>query len=77
MTSILTDDVTATLQMLGILQYISGNYVICCPSEVITDLMVKYPCTGLLVDPEMLQWAPLYVTDPKKDKWSIKSKKEE
>ena len=32
---------------------------------------------ALLVNPERLQWTPLYnVADPTKDKWSIKAKKE-
>lgn len=35
---------------------------------MVDDLLLKYPASGLPVDPDMLHWAPLYVTDPKKDK---------
>lgn len=74
MTSILTEDVVATLQMLELLQCVDGQFILVCVPATIDELLLKYPCSGLLVDPDMLQWAPLYVTDPKKDKWSIKSK---
>jgi histone acetyltransferase MYST1 len=43
------------------------------PAELVETLLLKYPESGLPVQPEKLHWAPLYVMDPKKDKWSIKS----
>jgi hypothetical protein len=77
MTSILVEDVAATLQALGLLQCVNGNHVIYAPPALIDDLIRKYPSnTGVQVDPECLHWSPLYVTDPKKDKWAIRSKKE-
>ena len=79
MTSILAEDVTATLQMLGLLQFLDdgSNCVLSCPPDVLDSLMEKYPHNGgVPVDPARLHWAPLYVTDPKKDKWSIKAKKD-
>ena len=76
MTSILTEDIIATLQSLTLLRNINGSYFIYAPPEFIEALMQKYPTNGLLVDPEKLQWAPLYVTDTRKDKWSIRAKKD-
>jgi hypothetical protein len=57
-----------------LLQTVNGNHVICAPPDVVSNLMQKYPVKGLQVDPEKLHWAPLYVMDYRKDKWSIKSK---
>ena len=51
----------------------SEYYVIYAPVELIDTLLLKYPENRLPVQAEKLHWAPLYVTDPKKDKWSIKS----
>ena len=77
MTSILSEDVTATLQMLGLLQLVDDSFVLCCPPDVLDALIEKYPPGGgVPVDPARLHWAPLYVSDPKKDKWSIKAKKD-
>ena len=76
-TSILVEDVAATLSQLGLLQFVNGNHVIIAPTRIIEELMLKYPATGgIQVDPDKLHWTPLYVTDPKKDKWAIKSKKD-
>ena len=50
-TSILAEDVTATLQSLGILLQTSTGYVIACPDELLSDLMLKYPCTGQYQSP--------------------------
>lgn len=105
-TSILPDDVQATLQMLQLLHYTGGDgsgtestsatrgiaftddsesatesteaepasqCVLYAPFDRIDQLLLKYPEGKLPVQPEKLHWAPLYVTDPKKDKWSIKS----
>lgn len=43
---------------------------ICAPIEVLKTMIVKYPQKGLIVNPEHLHWAPLYVADQKKDRWS-------
>lgn len=117
-TSILPDDVQATLQMLQLLHYSGGEgapsaaevttttagiafladsategstdgteaaenvetntaqCVLYAPFDQIDQLLLKYPEGKLPVQPEKLHWAPLYVTDPKKDKWSIKSLRE-
>ena len=50
-----------------------NHYVLYAPLELIEELLLKYPDGKLPVQPEKLHWAPLYVTDPKKDKWSIRS----
>jgi len=75
MTSIVTEDVISTLQVLTLLRNMNGNYIIYAPPDVVDSLLVKYPTSGLLVDPEKLHWAPLYVTDVRKDKWSIRAKR--
>ena len=77
MTSILVEDVAATLHMLGLLQYVNGNYVIYAPPSLLVELMQKYPVdSGLQLDAEKLVWFPSYVQDPKKDKWAIRAKKD-
>ena len=43
MTSIVTEDIVATLQHLGLLQTVNSNHVICAPPDVIENLMQKYP----------------------------------
>lgn len=75
-TSIFSDDIVSTLQLLGLLRYNEAEdaHYIYAPLAVIDTLQQQYPDNALLVDPDKLHWAPLYVTDPKKDKWSFKSK---
>lgn len=85
LTSINNEDVTSTLLSLHILRLNSTTniYYFYCESEYIDNLYLKYcdiPATAtnakillpLEVDPRMLQWAPLYVMDPKKDKFTLK-----
>lgn len=80
-TSILAEDIIATLQFLGLLQEISiensngSRPVLYCPPMLLKSLQEKYPVCGHPVNPDKLHWAPLYVTDPKKDKWSLKAKR--
>lgn len=76
LTSIVTEDLICTLQHLNLLRNVSGTYFIWAPTSVIDELMIKFPVKGLLVDPERLHWTPLYITDPRKDKWSIKAKRD-
>lgn len=76
LTSILVEDVIATLQFLGVLVPVEDNphnVILYCPSDHLERLLEKYPLGSMPVDPTRLHWAPLYITDPKKDKWSIKS----
>ena len=76
-TSITPDDVLFTLNHLGLIHMRDNRPILCCPPDVIDDLMKKYPRKGLLVDPNLLHWTPLYVIpDPRKDKWSLKAKKD-
>ena len=73
MTSFTAKDTIATLQHLGLLQTLgNGSHVICAPMEVVDALILKYPVKGHQVDPSRLHWAPLYVMDWKKDKFSIR-----
>ena len=51
-----------------------GEDIIYAPIDLIDSLLLKYPHSILPVDADRLHWAPLYVTDPKKDKWSFKAK---
>eukprot|EP00605_Chrysophyceae_sp_TOSAG23-4_P000268 GSChrysophyteH1.ASY1.ANO1.310.1 assembled CDS len=84
MTSIVAADVLLTLDMLGLVYTVSDdsgeeatgdskNIIITSPS-VVDDLLLKYPPNSIQVDPDKLHWAPLYITDPKRDKWTIASK---
>lgn len=73
MTSILSDDIASVLLSLNLLQYIENKgYILYAPYDIIDKLIEKYPRNGHLVDPTRLHWAPLYITDPRKDKWSLK-----
>eukprot|EP00607_Mallomonas_marina_P001462 CAMPEP_0182426026 /NCGR_PEP_ID=MMETSP1167-20130531/12508_1 /TAXON_ID=2988 /ORGANISM="Mallomonas Sp, Strain CCMP3275" /LENGTH=473 /DNA_ID=CAMNT_0024607177 /DNA_START=29 /DNA_END=1450 /DNA_ORIENTATION=+ len=76
MTSIVTEDVIGTLQQLHLLRNMNGNYIIFAPPNILEDIMLKFPVTGIPVDSEKLHWAPLYSSDPRKDKWSIKAKRD-
>ena len=83
-TSIVAGDVILTLDMLELVYSVASadstdgkgnpNYIIICTPSVIDDLLKRYPASGLLVDAEKLHWAPLYITDPKRDKWTIAGK---
>ena len=76
MTSIVDTDVILTLDFLEVIYTIGENnekHVMLCSPTVIDDLLLRYPPNGLQVNPEMLHWAPLYITDPKRDKWTIAS----
>ena len=44
--------------------------------DLIDELLLKYPANKLIFMSDKLHWTPLYITDPKKDKWSIKSLRE-
>jgi len=83
-TSIVASDVILTLDMLELVyvcqvtdsadeQGIPTSLIICTPA-VVDALLIRYPAGGLLVDAEKLHWAPLYITDPKRDKWTIAGK---
>lgn len=76
MTSFLSDDIILTLNNLGLLQQIHGETIIYGTIEILDKLIEKYPMSGHSVDPDRLHWTPLYVLDPRKDRWSLKSKKE-
>ena len=74
-TSIVSQDVLQTLELLGLLVTLdNGTTVLDCTEERLDALLLKYPTPSLLCDPDKLHWAPLYVTDPNKDKWSIAGK---
>ena len=73
LTSFYEKDTIATLQHLGLLRTLgNGSYVICAPMNVVDALMLKYPVKGHQVDPDKLYWAPMYVMNWKKDKFSIR-----
>ena len=48
--------------------------VLNCTTALLDELLLKFPANGLSCDPENLHWRPLYVTDPKKDRWAITTK---
>jgi histone acetyltransferase MYST1 len=47
--------------------------VLYAPLEHVESLLLKFPEGKLPVQPEKLHWAPLYVMEAKKDKWSIRT----
>ena len=60
--------------MLGLLKYINGVYFITAEKSLLLELAKKHPVKEPKVDPAKLHWTP-YITDVKRDKFSIHSKK--
>lgn len=75
-TSIAPDDVYATLLSLDLIKEVNQKPILCLSSENIDKLLSKFPETGYGIDADKLHWAPLYIADPRKDKWSIHAKKD-
>uniref|UniRef100_A0A7R9WP86 Histone acetyltransferase n=1 Tax=Craspedostauros australis TaxID=1486917 RepID=A0A7R9WP86_9STRA len=73
-TSIMAEDIVFTLNQLGILKIISGIYFIAAEENMLRKLAKKYPVKNPRVDASKLHWAP-FMTDVKRDKFSIYSKK--
>ena len=42
MTAIISDDVTSTLQYLGLLRYVNGTHVLFAPPDLVDELIRKY-----------------------------------
>jgi histone acetyltransferase MYST1 len=74
MTSIVAEDIVFTLNQLGLLKIINGVYFIAAEEGLLKTLAKKYPVKEPRVDPSKLHWTP-YITDVKRDKFSISSKK--
>jgi histone acetyltransferase MYST1 len=73
-TSIMAEDIVYTLNQLGILKIINGAYFIAAERNLLMQLSSKYPIKEPRVDPTKLHWTP-FLTDNKRDKFSIHSKK--
>jgi len=73
-TSIMAEDIVFTLNQLGILKIINGVYFIAAEEGLLRTLAKKYPVKEPRIDPSKLHWTP-FVTDVKRDKFSIHSKK--
>ncbi|KAH8061450.1 histone acetyltransferase [Aureococcus anophagefferens] len=65
-TSIMADDVAATLQYLGVVRTVGGVPVVWCPPDVLKALIAKHPEKPPFVHVDDLHWTPFY-TDVKKD----------
>lgn len=72
-TSIMTEDIIFALNTLGILKFVNGVYFIYAEQGHLEELAKKHPVKEPRVDPSKLHWTP-YITDVKKDKYSIRSK---
>ncbi len=59
LTSFVMDDITTTLQNLGLLKSLPSGHVIICDKNKIATLRGKYPIREPCVDPSKLHWAPL------------------
>lgn len=73
-TSILVEDIIFTLNQLGILKFINGIYFCSAEESTLEQLSIKYPIKTPKVNPSRLHWTP-FLTDVKRDKFSIHSKK--
>ncbi|KAJ1459456.1 acyl-CoA N-acyltransferase [Pelagophyceae sp. CCMP2097] len=72
-TSIMADDIVATLQYLGLIRSVHGTYVLWGDSVFLDALSAKHPVKQPDVEPSELHWTP-YLTDIKRDKFSVRSK---
>jgi histone acetyltransferase MYST1 len=73
-TSIMAEDIIFALNTLGILKFVNGVYFISAERSLLEELANKHPIKEPRVDPSKLHWTP-YLTDVKRDKFSISSKK--
>ena len=73
-TSIMAEDIVFTLNQLGLLKMINGVYFIAAEENLLRRLAQKYPIKKPFIDPSALHWTP-FLTDVKRDKFSIHSKK--
>lgn len=73
-TSIMAEDIIFTLNQLGILKFVNGIYFITADEELLKNLRGKHPVKEPRVDHGLLHWTP-FLTDIKRDKFSIHSKK--
>jgi histone acetyltransferase MYST1 len=73
-TSIMAEDIVFTLNQLSLLKIINGVYFIAAEEGLLRTLAKKYPVKEPRVDPSKLHWTP-FITDVKRDKFSIHSKK--
>ena len=73
--SIMAEDIVFTLNQLGVLKIINGVYFIAASKELLERLQKKHPVKEPRVDPTKLHWTP-FLTDVKRDKFSIHSKKQ-
>lgn len=73
-TSIMAEDIVYTLNQLGLLKIINQVYFIAAEKTLLERLANKYPVKEPRVDPSKLHWTP-FLTDIKRDKFSIHSKK--
>ncbi len=76
LTSFVADDITTTLQTLGLLKTLPGGYVLMRDENKFAALRKKFPIRGPHVDPSKLHWAPL-VADRKAgdQKFYVKNKR--
>lgn len=70
----MAEDIVFTLNQLGLLKFINGVYFITAEKSLLQGLAKKYPVKEPRVDPARLHWTP-FLTDIKRDKFSIHSKK--
>ena len=73
-TSIMAEDIIFTFNQLGILKFINGVYFIAAEPSLLDQLAIKHPVKEPRVDPTKLHWTP-FLTDVKRDKFSIYNKK--
>ena len=73
-TSIMAEDIIFALNTLEILKFVNGVYFIYAERTLLASLAKKHPVKEPWVDPDKLHWTP-YITDVKRDKFSISSKK--
>jgi len=74
-TSIMADDVIATLQYLGLIRCVNGTYVLWASLDVLGKLIERYPAKTPIVNTSALHWAPFALPEAKRDKFFIRSKK--
>ena len=73
-TSIMAEDIIFSLNQVGILKFIHGEYFVSCEPSILSHLRKKHPIKPPFISPSCLHWTP-YLTDVKRDKFSLHNKR--
>ena len=74
-TSIMCEDIVFTLNQMGLLRHIGGEYFIAASDSIVDSLVERHPIKRPTVEDKNLHWTPHLTEMPKRDKFSVHSKR--